>query len=34
MQRSIDGFVGGPDGDVPWIFASFDDEATAGSACG
>jgi dihydrofolate reductase len=26
MEVSLDGFVGTPDGDVEWIFGSFDDE--------
>ena len=29
MQMSLDGFVGKPDGDVGFIFTSFDDELTA-----
>src|SRR5258708_25399648 len=29
MQMSLDGFVGKPDGDVSWIFNSFDDALTA-----
>ena len=29
MQMSLDGFVGKPDGDVGFIFTSFDDQLTA-----
>lgn len=29
MQMSVDGFVAAPDGDVAWIFDSFDDAAVA-----
>ena len=29
MQVSLDGFVGGPDGEIDWIFPGFDDEFTA-----
>lgn len=28
MSMSIDGFVGGPNGEVAWIFDSYDQEAT------
>jgi dihydrofolate reductase len=31
MQISLDGFVGRPNGDVDWIFRSFDEEFTAWS---
>jgi dihydrofolate reductase len=29
MQVSVDGFVGGPNGELDWIFASTSDDATA-----
>ncbi len=29
MSMSIDGFVGGPDGEIDWIFNSADEEVTA-----
>ena len=29
MQYTLDGFVGGPDGDVEWAFPNFDDATTA-----
>lgn len=29
MSISIDGFVGGPKGEIDWLFRSMDDEATA-----
>jgi dihydrofolate reductase len=29
MNVSIDGFVGGPNGEIDWIFKSFDDSATS-----
>jgi dihydrofolate reductase len=31
MQCSIDGFVGGPNGELEWIFPDFDDEYAAWS---
>lgn len=29
MQISVDGFVGGPNGEMEWIFKNFDDDTTA-----
>jgi dihydrofolate reductase len=29
MSISVDGFVGGPDGEIDWLFRSMDDEATS-----
>ncbi len=29
MNVSIDGFVGGPNGEIDWIFKSFDDSVTS-----
>jgi dihydrofolate reductase len=29
MSLSVDGFVAGPDGELDWVFRSWDDEATA-----
>src|SRR6266568_236338 len=29
MSMSVDGFVGGPSGELDWIFPSFDDTLTA-----
>ncbi len=29
MSMSLDGFVGGPDGEVEWVFSSLDEEASA-----
>jgi dihydrofolate reductase len=29
MSMSIDGFVGGPNGEIDWLFPTMDEEATA-----
>jgi hypothetical protein len=32
MSVSVDGFVGGPNGEIDWIFKSMDGSATAWTA--